>query len=210
MTRPTVIGLTGSIGMGKTTTARMFREAGVPIWEADSAVHRLYKNGGPAVGPIKSLNREVIRDGAVDRTALSDWMARDDTALDRIESIVHPLVRADRDKFVRDAKAPVVLVDIPLLFETGAEGSVDIVVVASVPEEVQRERVLARPGWTKEKFEQISSRQMPDAEKRRRADYVIETATLEAARKSVHDVLEQIRAERANERDCSRHRDDRP
>ena len=210
MTRPTVIGLTGSIGMGKTTTARMFREAGVPIWEADSAVHRLYKNGGPAVGPIKSLNREVIRDGAVDRTALSDWMARDDTALDRIESIVHPLVRADRDKFVRDAKAPVVLVDIPLLFETGAEGSVDIVVVASVPEEVQRERVLARPGWTKEKFEQISSRQMPDAEKRRRADYVIETATLEAARKSVHDVLEQIRADRANERDCSRHRDDRP
>lgn len=210
MTRPTVIGLTGSIGMGKTTTARMFREAGVPIWEADSAVHRLYKNGGPAVGPIKSLNREVVRDGAVDRTALSDWMARDDTALDRIESIVHPLVRADRDKFVRDAKAPVVLVDIPLLFETGAEGSVDIVVVASVPEEVQRERVLARPGWTKEKFEQISSRQMPDAEKRRRADYVIETATLEAARKSVHDVLEQIRAERANERDCSRHRDDRP
>lgn len=210
MTRPTVIGLTGSIGMGKTTTARMFREAGVPIWEADSAVHRLYKNGGPAVGPIKSLNREVIRDGAVDRTALSDWMARDDTALDRIESIVHPLVRADRDKFVRDAKAPVVLVDIPLLFETGAEGSVDIVVVASVPEEVQRERVLARPGWTKEKFEQIRSRQMPDAEKRRRADYVIETATLEAARKSVHDVLEQIRAERENERDCSRHRDDRP
>ncbi|MDE0524049.1 MAG: dephospho-CoA kinase [Boseongicola sp.] len=210
MTRPIVIGLTGSIGMGKTTTARMFREAGVPIWEADSAVHRLYGNGGPAVGPIESLNRDVIRDGAVDRTALSDWIARDNAALDRIESVVHPLVRADREKFVRDAKAPVVLVDIPLLFETGAEGSVDVVVVVSVPEEIQRERVLARPGWTKEKFEQIRSRQMPDAEKCRRADHVIEAATLEAARKSVHDVLERIKAGRANEGNCSRHRDDRP
>ena len=209
MSRPTVIGLTGSIGMGKTTTARMFREAGVPVWEADSAVHRLYMDGGSAVGPIRSLNSEVIRDGAVDRTALSEWIARDSAALDRIESVVHPLVRADREKFVQDAVEPVVLVDIPLLFETGAEGSVDIVVVASVPEEVQRKRVLARPGWTKEKFEQIRARQMPDVEKRRRADYVIETATLEAARKSVHDVLERINAGRAHEGNCSRHRDNR-
>lgn len=209
MSRPTVIGLTGSIGMGKTTTARMFREAGVPVWDADSAVHRLYRGGGSAVGPISSLNSEVIRDGAVDRTALSEWIARDSAALDRIESVVHPLVRADRERFVQDAVEPVVLVDIPLLFETGAEGSVDIVVVASVPEEVQRERVLARPGWTKEKFERIRDRQMPDAEKRRRADYVIETATLEAARKSVHDVLEQVNAGRAHEGNCPRHRDDR-
>ena len=209
MKRPIVIGLTGSIGMGKTTTARMFREAGVPIWDADSAVHRLYKDGGSAVGPIRSLNRDVIRDGAVDRTALSDWIARDNAALDTIESIVHPLVRADREEFVRDAIEPVVLVDIPLLFETGAEGSVDVVIVTSVPEEVQRERVLARPGWTKDKFEQIRSRQMPDAEKRRRADYVIETATLEAARKSVHDVLEQIKARHAHEGNCPRHRNNR-
>lgn len=209
MTRPTVIGLTGSIGMGKTTTAKMFREAGIPTWDADSAVHRLYMDGGAAVGPIGSFNPEVIRDGAVDRTALSDWIARDNAALDRIESIVHPLVRADRDKFVRDAMTPAVLVDIPLLFETGAEGTVDIVIVASVPEDVQRNRVLARPGWSKEKFEQIKSRQMPDAEKRRRADYVIETATLEAARESVHDVLEQIKAGQAHEGNCSRHRDDR-
>ena len=209
MTFPTVIGLTGSIGMGKTTTARMFREAGVPIWEADSAVHRLYEDGGAAVAPIRSLNSDVVRAGAVDRAALSDWIARDNAALDRIESIVHPLVRADREKFVLEATEPVVLVDIPLLFETGAEGTVDIVVVVSVPEELQRERVLARPGWTKEKFEQIRTRQVPDAEKRRRADYVIETATLEAARKSVHDVLEQIKAGQAHEGNCPRHRNDR-
>ncbi|MYF89996.1 MAG: dephospho-CoA kinase, partial [Boseongicola sp. SB0676_bin_33] len=174
------------------------------------AVHRLYESAGPAVGPIRTLNHEVIRDGAVDRAALSDWIARDNAALKKVEDIVHPLVRADREKFIHDAIAPVVLVDIPLLFETGAERSVDIVVVVSVSEEVQRERVLARPGWTREKFEQFRSRQMPDSEKRRRADYVIETPTLEAARKSVHDVLGKIRAERAHERDCPRHRDDRP
>ncbi|MYA88543.1 MAG: dephospho-CoA kinase [Boseongicola sp. SB0662_bin_57] len=195
--------------MGKTTTARMFRETGIPTWDADSAVHRLYKYGGSAVEPIRSLNREVIRDGAVDRTALSEWIARDNSALDRIENIVHPLVRADREKFVREAIEPVVLVDIPLLFETGAEGAVDVIVVASAPGDMQSERVLARPGWTKEKFERIRCRQMPDAEKRRRADYVIETITLEAARKSVHDVLEQIRAGQAHEGNRPRHRDDR-
>ena len=208
MTRPTVIGLTGSIGMGKTTTAKMFGEAGVPTWDADSAVHRLYAEGGAAVGLIESLNPDVIRDDAVDRPALSDWIAQDSSALDRIEGIVHPLVRDDRDKFIRETASQVVLVDIPLLFETGAEGDVDIVIVASAPEDAQRRRVLARPGWTEEKFEQIKARQVPDAEKRRRADYVIETATLEAARESVHDVLEQIKTGRANEGNCPRYRDD--
>ncbi|MXW86844.1 MAG: dephospho-CoA kinase [Boseongicola sp. SB0673_bin_14] len=208
MTRPTVIGLTGSIGMGKTTTAKMFGEAGIPTWDADSAVHRLYAEGGAAAGPIGSLNPDVICDGAVDRPALSDWIARDKFALGRIESVVHPLVRNDREEFIRDAMAPVVLVDIPLLFETGAEGDVDIVIVVTAPEDVQRRRVLARPGWTAEKFEQIKARQVPDAEKRRRADYVIETATLEAARESVHDVLEQVRARRTHEGNRPRHGDD--
>ena len=208
MTRPMVIGLTGSIGMGKTTTAKMFGEAGVPIWDADSAVHRLYAEGGAAVGLVESLNPDVICDGAVDRTALSDWIARDNFALDRLESVVHPLVRDDREKFIRDAVSPVVLVDIPLLFETGGEGDVDIVIVVSAPESAQHRRVLARPGWTTEKFEQIKARQVPDAEKRRRADYVIETATLEAARESVHDVLEQIRDRRTHEGNRPRHRDD--
>lgn len=208
MTRPTVIGLTGSIGMGKTTTARIFGQAGIPTWDADSAVHHLYAKGGAAVDLIEALNPDVIRDGAVDRSALSDWIARDSFALDRIEGIVHPLVRDDRDNFIREAVSQVVLVDIPLLFETGAEGDVDIVIVVSAPEDAQRRRVLARPGWTEEKFEQINARQVPDAEKRRRADYVIETATLEAARESVHDVLEQIKTRRANERNCPRYRDD--
>ncbi len=209
MTRPTVIGLTGSIGMGKTTTARMFQEAGIPTWDADSAVHRIYADGGAAVGLIESLNPEVISDGAVDRSALSAWIARDSSALDRIESIVHPLVRTDRDSFIRGATAPAVLVDVPLLFETGAEGSVDVVVVVSAPEDLQRDRVLARPGWTIERLEQMKARQMPDAEKRGRADYVIETAALEAARESVHDVLERIMAGQAHEGNCTRHRDDR-
>ena len=208
MTRPTVIGLTGSIGMGKTTTARIFGQAGIPTWDADSAVHRLYAKGGAAVDLIEALNPDVIRDGAVDRSALSDWIARDNFALDGIEGIVHPLVRDDRDKFIREAVSQVVLVDIPLLFETGAEGDVDIVIVVSAPEDSQRRRVLARLGWTEEKFEQIKARQVPDAEKRRRADYVIETATLEATRESVHDVLEQIKTRRANEGNCPRYRDD--
>ncbi len=210
MTRPVVIGLTGSVGMGKTTTAGMFRDAGIPVWDADAAVRRLYGKGGAAVGPVGSLNPAAIRDDAVDRGALSDWIARDGAALDRIERAVHPLVRADRGRFVDAATAPVVLVDIPLLFETGAEGSVDVVVVASASEGVQRNRVLARPGWTEEKFARIASRQMPDAEKRRRADYVIETTTLEAARRSVHDVVERIKAGRAHERNCPRHGDNGP
>lgn len=196
MTRPLLIGLTGSIGMGKSTTAAMFAAEGVPVWDADAAVHRLYARGGAAVPSIAALCPEAIRDGAVDRAALKAWIARDAKALARIEAVIHPLVAADRAAFIAEAAgagARMVLLDIPLLFETGAETSVDAVVVVSAPAAVQRARVLDRPGMTEDHFRAILDRQMPDAEKRRRADYVVETLTMEGARAAVARLLEDLR-----------------
>jgi len=192
--KPFLIGLTGSIGMGKTTTAAMFADLGVPVWDADAAVHRLYDVGGAAVEPIRALYPDVVRGGAVSRDALKKWIARDPAALGRIEQVVHPLVAADREAFIENADADVVLLDIPLLFETGANNMMDAVVVVTAPPEVQRQRVLERKDMTEDRLQAILDRQLPDAEKRARADYVIETTTVADAKKQVKSVLEQINA----------------
>ena len=186
-----VLGLTGSIGMGKSATARMFSEAGVPVHDSDEAVHRLY--AGKAAPLIEAAFPGVVVDGSVDRTRLAARVLGDAAALKALEAIVHPLVRADADAFVarhRAAGAPLVVLDIPLLFETGGRGRVDKVAVVSAPAAMQRERVLARPGMTAEKFEAILARQVPDAEKRRQADFVIDTSRgFDVARAEVERIV---------------------
>ena len=188
-----VLGLTGSIGMGKSTTAAMFAEAGALIWNADEAVHRLYAKGGEAVAPIGEAVPGVVVDGAVDRTRLAEALGRDDQAFRRLEAIVHPLVLKGRLEDLAAAEArgvKLAVLDIPLLFETGGEAAVDAVVVVTADPEVQAKRVLARPGMTRERFEAILARQVPDAEKRRRADFVVDTGRgLEAARAQVVEIV---------------------
>ncbi|RZJ05640.1 MAG: dephospho-CoA kinase [Brevundimonas sp.] len=194
-----VLGLTGSIGMGKTTTTAMFADAGALVWNADEAVHRLYARGGAAVGPVGEAFPGVVVDGAVDRTKLAEALGRDDQAFRRLEAIVHPLVMAHRLEDLAAAEARGVrmaVLDIPLLFETGGDAAVDAVVVVTAPAEVQAGRVLARPGMTRERFETILSRQLPDAEKRRRADFVVDTGEgLEAARTRVEEIVGMVLAE---------------
>lgn len=193
MKKPLLIGLTGSIGMGKSTTAQMFADEGIPVWDADAAVHRLYAKGGAAVAPMRRLHPAAVVDGAVDRDRLKAWIVADPGALTRIESVVHPLVAADRDAFIAGAGADVVLLDIPLLFETGADAAVDVIVTVSAPAAVQRSRVLDRGRMSATEFETILAKQVPDAEKRARADYVVETTTLAAARAAVQSCLRDIR-----------------
>lgn len=190
------IGLTGSIGMGKSTAATMFAELGAAVWDADGAVHRLYAPGGAGVAPVAARFPEAVVDGGVDRAALAKRVLADSDALRDLEAIVHPLVGADRDAFLADAAAtgaPAVVLDIPLLFDNGAETLFDAVVVVSAPAGVQRERVLARPGMTEEKFEAILAQQIPDAEKRARADHVISSdQPLYAMREEVEQVYKAI------------------
>lgn len=192
--RPFRLGLTGSIGMGKSTTAMMFAEEGVPVWDADAEVHALYAHGGAAVPLIAEEFPQAVKAGAVDRAALRACLAGDKTALTRLETIVHPLTTAARNAFLeRYAQAPIVLLDIPLLYETGAENTCDAVLVVTAPEEVQRSRVLARGSMSAEQFDLILSRQLPDAQKRARADFIIETLSLEQTRRAVRNLLADLK-----------------
>lgn len=193
-----ILGLTGSIGMGKSTTAQMFRDAGVPVHDSDEAVHRLY--AGAAAPLIEARFPGTVDNGVVDREKLSKQVLGQPEALRDLERIIHPLVRADADAFLqasRAAGAAFAVMDIPLLFETQGEGRVDKIAVVSAPEAVQRARVLARPGMTSEKLEAILARQVPDAEKRARADFIIDTGSgLDATRRDVQAIITQLTMDR--------------
>jgi dephospho-CoA kinase len=188
-----VLGLTGSIGMGKSTTAKLFAEAGVPVYDADAVVHELYE--GEAAPAIEAAFPGTTSNGKVDRPKLSARVVHDAAAMKRLEAIVHPMLGASRQKFFADAEAsgaPVAVVDVPLLFETGGEERVDAVVVVTTSPELQRERVLARGTMDDEKFNSILARQMPDEEKRRRADFVVDTSNgLDPVRARIRDILNQ-------------------
>jgi dephospho-CoA kinase len=192
--RPFIICLTGSLGMGKSRTASFFAEAGVPVHDSDAAVHALYE--GEAVPPIEQAFPGVTTDGKVDRTKLGARVLGDAAALARLEAIIHPLVSAARDRFLEQASASgakVVVLDVPLLFETGAQRGCDAVVVVSAPADVQRRRAFDRPGMTEEKFAALVGKQMPDAEKRRRADFIVDSSqSFDHARAQVRDILQAV------------------
>jgi dephospho-CoA kinase len=189
-----ILGLTGSIGMGKSTTAKLFAEAGVPVYDADATVHKIYE--GEAAPAIEAAFPGTTVDGKVDRARLSAKVVHDPSAIKRLEEIVHPMLRAYHQKFLDDAQrsgAPVAVVDVPLLFETGGDKRVDAVVVVTTSPELQRKRILARDDMTDEKLDAIVARQMPDAEKRKRADFVVDTSHgLEPVRAQIRDILDQV------------------
>jgi dephospho-CoA kinase len=190
------LGLTGSIGMGKSTTAGFFLAEGIPVWAADDAVHRLYGPGGAAVGPLGSLHPLARAGDVISRDILKSWIASDPTALRRIEAIVHPLVATDRRDFLRTVDSDIAVLDIPLLFETGAEADLDATLVVTAPPDLQRARVLSRPGMTEALFETILAKQMPDAQKRARSTHVIETLSPESAQACVRALIDYIRSSR--------------
>jgi dephospho-CoA kinase len=189
-----ILGLTGSIGMGKSTTAKLFAEAGVPVYDADAAVHKIYE--GEAAPAIEAAFPGTTVDGKVDRAKLSARVVHDQAAIKQLEQIVHPMLGASRKKFLDEAEAsgaPVVVMDIPLLFETGGEKRVDAVVVVSTDPATQRERILARGTMTSEALDGILARQLPDAEKRKRADFVVDTSHgLDPVRTAIRDILAEV------------------
>lgn len=193
-----VLGLTGSIGMGKSTTARLFAESGIPVHDSDETVHRLYS--GAAAPLVEAAFPGSVVDGKVDRARLGQRVLGDSHALAKLESIIHPLVRSEADAFLashRAAGAPLVVLDIPLLFETNGRGRVDKVVVVTASPEIQRQRVLARPGMTPEKFASILAKQVPDADKRRQADYIIDSGLgMDHAREAVASIVAELTGEK--------------
>lgn len=197
---PLMVGLTGSIGMGKTETARMFARLGIPVYDADAAVHRLYEKGGAAVPEIAKLFPDSIKDGRVDRAVVTKHVTADKEAFKALEQLVHPLVAREQRMFLKEAQAKgaeLVVLDIPLLFEAGGHARVDAIVVVSAPDHIQRERVLARPGMTPDKLDHILSRQMPDAEKRAKAHFVVETDKgLDHAFEQVKSIVAELSRQR--------------
>ncbi len=195
-----VAGLTGSIGMGKSTTAEMFRREGIPVYDSDQVVHSLYS--GPTAELVEKAFPGVLVDGSVDRNLLAQRVIRQPAAMARLEAIVHPLVVANRTEFLEKARAEgadVVILDIPLLFETGADRELDTIIVVTAPSDVQRQRVLGRPGMTTEKFASILARQLPDQEKQQRADFVIDTSKgFAAVEKEVHKITQLLSTKHRN------------
>ena len=187
------LGLTGSIGMGKSTTAQMFAELGIPVWDADAAVHKLYSTGGAAVSAIQELYPEAIENGEVSRPALKSLILSNENVLRELERIVHPLVAADRQNFIETSDTDIVLLDIPLLFETNGDKHMDAIACVNIEPETQRERVLQRGSMTEEQFEQILSKQLPNDVKCRQSDFVIQTDNLDHAKEQVAHIIELIR-----------------
>ena len=191
------LGLTGSIGMGKSTTAAMFAAEGIPVWDADLVVHRLYAQGGKAVGPVSELCPAALRDNEIDRTMLRGWVSSDAGNLARLEAVVHPLVSADRDAFAAQFDQDIVVFDIPLLFEKGTETEMNATLLVTAPIALQRQRVLSRSGMTEEQFVLILSRQMPDAEKRARATHIVEALSIHQTHAYVTALLAYLRSDYA-------------
>ena len=191
-----VLGLTGSIGMGKSTVAGYFREAGIPVWDADATVAKLYGPHGGALAAIAKLCPAAVQTGAVDRKVLKTWLSQTDDGFSQLEAAVHPLVAKDKSAFIEThSEADLIVLDIPLLFETGDPSQMDAILVVSTDPTEQKRRVLARPDMDEHQFNTLLSRQMPDAEKRKRADFVIETETFEQTKHAVLDLVDKLRRE---------------